>query len=164
MKVNSYLGWEQNMLSFVKTLKRVLIAFLLIFTGVLTVACSVATPVPTATSTTIPTSTSTSVQDLSTPIHTPTSQDLDTPTLINQAFDRGEITEEERLLHLASALYEYESLPAQFRGNGGWRATSVVAELYETVNDPSILCSMSAHVRSELLRLVKKTDDDTVCN
>lgn len=88
------------MFSFVKTLKRVLSAFLLVFTEILLAACGVATPLPIATATTMPTSTSTSVQDLSTPIHTPTSQYLDTPTLINQAFDRGEIIEEERLLYL----------------------------------------------------------------
>ena len=137
------------MLSCMKTLKRVLFAFLLIFTGLLTGACSVATPVPTATITTIPTSTSTSVQY------------LDTPTLINQAFDRGEITEEERLLYLAYALYEYESLPVQFRSNVGWFGESYVIELQEAFKHPEVVCSMSPHVRSEILRLF---DSDMRCN
>jgi hypothetical protein len=41
-------------------------------------------------------------------------QELDTPGLIQLAFDRGEITEEERLLYLAYARYEQESLPPRF--------------------------------------------------
>ena len=140
------------MLRFRKTLKRVLIAFLLIFTGAFTVACSVAAPVPTATSTTIPTCTSTSAQY------------LDTPTLINQAFDRGEITEEERLLYLAYALYEYKSLPPQYLSSVGWFGDAVVGELIEAANSRATLCLMGPHIRSELLRLVKKPDVDTVCN
>jgi hypothetical protein len=98
------------------------------------------------------------------PTPTPTYQYLDTPTLINQAFDRGEITEEERLLYLAYALYEYKSLPPQYLSSVGWFGDTAVGELIEAVNSPATLCSMSPHIRSELLRLVKKTDVDTVCN
>jgi hypothetical protein len=87
-------------------------------------------------------------------------QQLSTPELIDQALARGEITEEERLLYLAYAVYEYESLPARFRGNVGWRATSVVAEIYEVVGSPSMLCSMSPHVRREFQRLFNQ---ETTC-
>ena len=99
-----------------------------------------------------------------TPVPTPTSQYLDTPTLINQAFDRGEITEEERLLYLAYALYEHESLPARFQSSFEWFGEVAAEELDEVVSSPAKLCSMSPHVRSELLRVIKKTEDDTVCN
>jgi hypothetical protein len=103
------------------------------------------------------------VQDLSTPIYiyTPTSQYLDTPSLIEQAFARGEITEEERLLYLAYALYEYESLPVQFRSNYGWFGESYVIELQEAFSHPEVICSMSPHVRSEILRLY---NSDPLCN
>ena len=39
------------------------------------------------------------------------SRELSTPELIDQAYSRGQITEEYRLLYLAYALYEYKSLP-----------------------------------------------------
>jgi len=87
-------------------------------------------------------------------------QGLSTPELIDQAFARGEITEEERLLYLAYALYEYESLPTRLLSNVGWRGTSTVEELYEATNDPSVFCSMSPHVRSEFQRMLKS---DTTC-
>lgn len=90
--------------------------------------------------------------------------DLSTPELIDQALARGEITEEERLLYLAYANYEYESLPLHFLSSIGWDGTSTAHELYEAVSSSKTLCSMSPYVRSELLRLIKKTDDDTVCN
>ena len=95
------------------------------------------------------------------PTDTPTLvQEFSTPQLIEQAYAKGEITAEYRLLYLAYAVYEYESLPVQFRGDVGWRATSVVAELYEAVDTPSILCSMSPYVRSEFQRLLKP---ETTC-
>jgi hypothetical protein len=111
-----------------------------------------------------PTTRPTSVQDLSTSIYTPTAQDLSTPELIDQALARGEITEEERLLYLAYALYEYRSLPPQYLSNVGWFGEAAANELYKVVGSPAKLCSMSPHVRNELLRLVKKTNVDTVCN
>ena len=98
------------------------------------------------------------------PVPTPTSQYVDTPTLINQALDRGEITEEERLLYLAYALYEHESLPARFQSSFEWFGDVAADELDEVVDSTAKLCSMSPYVRSELLRVIKKTDIDTVCN
>ena len=99
-----------------------------------------------------------------TPTHTPTFQYLDTPSLITLAFERGEITEEERWLYLAYALYEYKSLHPQYLSNVEWFGDFVARDLYEVVDSPAKLCSMSPHVRSELLRLFKKTNVDTVCN
>ncbi len=55
-------------------------------------------------------------------------QGLSTPELIDQAFARGEITEEERLLYLAYALYGYESLPTRLLSNVGWFGESVLEE------------------------------------
>lgn len=99
-----------------------------------------------------------------TPTDTPTpNQELSTPELIDQALARGEITEEERLLYLAYALYEPESLPARYRSEVGWFGDVAVGELIDAVDSPATLCSMSPNVRNELLRLVKKTDDGTAC-
>jgi len=90
--------------------------------------------------------------------------ELSTPELIDQALARGEINEEEWLLYMAYALYEYESLPVHLLSNVAWYGESEGQEVDEAVASPEKLCSMSPYVRSELLRLVKKTDDDTVCN
>lgn len=90
--------------------------------------------------------------------------DLSTPELIDQAYDNGEITAEYRLLYLAYAMYEYKSLPTRLLSNVAWSGDGQVQELNEAVNSPAKLCSMSPHVRSELLRLITKTDDNTACN
>ena len=84
-----------------------------------------------------------------------------TPQLMEKAFVEDEISEEVRLLYLAYAIYEYESLPTRFRGNVGWRGTSTVEELNEAANSPSVLCSMSTDVRSEFQRLLRP---DTICD
>ena len=64
-------------------------------------------------------------------------QALLTPELIDQAFANGEITADQRLLYLAYAVYEYESLPVQFRSNVGWSGTATVVELRETSQNAS---------------------------
>ena len=87
-------------------------------------------------------------------------QELSTPALIDQASARGEITDEQRLLYLAYAVFEHESLPIRFRSNVGWRGTSILEELEEAANSQSVLCSMSPDVRSEFQRLLKP---DTIC-
>ena len=91
---------------------------------------------------------------------TPISQYIDTPTLINQAFDRGEITEEERLLYLAYAVFEYGSLPARFHGNLEWFGGGVLEEIERAANSPEVSCSMSSHIRSEFQRLF---NPKTIC-
>lgn len=54
---------------------------------------------------------------------------LTTPELIEQAYQRGEISKEERLLNLAYAVYDYNSLPLRFHSNTPWSGTQVVVEL-----------------------------------
>ncbi len=88
------------------------------------------------------------------------SQDLSTPVIIDQAWAKGEITGEERLLYLAYAVFEYDSLPTRFRSNVGWRGTSILEDLEKAANSPSVLCSMSPDVRSEFQRLF---NPDTTC-
>lgn len=87
-------------------------------------------------------------------------QKLSTPQLIDRAYHAGRISEEERLLYFAYAIYEYESLPKRFRGHTPWEGTFILRDLYEAANSPSVLCSMSLYVRSEFQRLLKP---DTVC-
>jgi hypothetical protein len=128
------------MFIFLKPINLVLIASLFVLTAFLLAACGVAT---------------------STPVPTSTSQYLDTPTLINQAFDRGEISGEERLLYLAYAVFEYESLPARFHGNLEWFGEGVLEEIEQAANSPEVFCSMSPHIRSEFQRLLHP---DTICN
>jgi hypothetical protein len=77
---------------------------------------------------------------------------LDTPSLISQALNRGEINEEERLLYLAYALYEHESLPDRFQSSFEWFGEVAAEELDEVIRSPAKLCSMSPHVRNELLQ------------
>jgi len=88
-------------------------------------------------------------------------QKLSTPQLIGQAYTKGEITADQRLLYLAYAIYEHESLPARFRSSVGWRATSTVEEIDEAIDAPSIFCSMSPEIQSEFQRLLKP---DAICN
>jgi len=109
-------------------------------TQVLSTSTFTATATPPATKTAIPLATAT--------------RKLSTPELIEKAFNRGEITSEERLLYLTYAVYDPELLPSQFWGNRAWDATFVVHELHAAAIDPSILCSMSLNIRSEIQRLL----------
>lgn len=65
-------------------------------------------------------------------------QKMSTPALIEQAFLKGEITAEQRILYLAYALYDYESLPVQFHGNVGWSGTRYVLEVNPILNAVNI--------------------------
>ena len=80
---------------------------------------------------------------------------LSTPALIEEALAKEEITAEQRLLYLAYAVYEYASLPAQFRSDVGWRGTTTVQELNRASVDPEIMCSLAPLVQSELRRLLQ---------
>ena len=88
------------------------------------------------------------------PTQPSSTKDQSTPALIDQAFNKGEITDEQRLLYLAYAIYESESLPAQFHSNVGWCGTFIIEELHEAANIKRI-CSMSPSIRSEFQRLLK---------
>jgi hypothetical protein len=83
------------------------------------------------------------------------SRRFSTPELIDKAYVAGRISEEERLLYLAYAIFEYESLPARFHSNIGWSGTSTIMELSQAANSPSVLCSMSPEIRSEFQRLLE---------
>jgi hypothetical protein len=76
---------------------------------------------------------------------------LATPHLIEQAFGRGEITASERVLYLAYALYEPQSLPAQFRSQVGWYGTQYVLEVQRGMSPAR--AAAPAALRAELGRM-----------
>jgi hypothetical protein len=55
-----------------------------------------------------------------------------TPDLIQLAYNEGEISEGQRVLFLAYALYEHGSLPPHYQGDKGWHGTIYVKELDST--------------------------------
>lgn len=149
------------MLQPMTALKRNLILIVIVLVAVQLAACGQVTPVVSPVATQLVLKTTTSMPS-STQNPTPTLvQNFSTPQLIGQAYIRGEITSEERLLYLAYAIFEYESLPSRFQSNVGWHGTSILAELEEAANSPSVFCNMSPHIRSEFQRLLKP---DTICN
>lgn len=83
------------------------------------------------------------------------SQKYSTPDLIQLAFAKGEITEEERLLYLAYALADSEKLPIRYHGKAPWSGTMIGLELYETVNSKERMCKLSLFAQSELQRVLK---------
>ena len=86
---------------------------------------------------------------------------LDTPSLIERAFDKGEITAEQKWLYLTYAVYEYKSVPARFQGKIPWEATLLLQDMGVAVRTPSVFCPISPHVQSELQRLLHV---ETVCD
>lgn len=99
------------------------------------------------------------LQDLSmvaaTPQAAPTSSQLATPQLIDQAYTSGQISAGERILYLAYAVYDYPSLPAAFQSNVRWDGTLVVRELNMTASDPAEFCTFNPTVQRELRRLLQ---------
>ena len=79
------------------------------------------------------------------------SRGLSTPQLIEQAFGRGDITNAERALYLAYALYEPKSLPLQFQSQVGWYGTRYVREVQPYLQN--ISAAASSAVQQELNRL-----------
>ena len=79
---------------------------------------------------------------------------LSTPELLDAAFDRGMITADQRLLYLAYAIYEPESLPEKFHSDAPWRGTLYVMELKRATSSAENLCAMPLETRNELQRLV----------
>ena len=84
------------------------------------------------------------------------SQKYSTPDLIQLAFARNEITEEERLLYLAYALGDPEKLPAQYYGKAPWSGTMIGLELYETVKSKEKMCRLSTFTQSELRQILRE--------
>lgn len=80
--------------------------------------------------------------------------EFETPVLIQMAFDSFQITNEQRLLYLAYALYEPESLPVRFQSRVGWFGEMAQYEL-EVLYEPPVFCSMSPHARSKFQRLLR---------
>ena len=76
---------------------------------------------------------------------------MSTPQLIEQAFGRGDITDAERALYLAYALYEPKSLPLQFQSRVGWYGTRYVREVQPYLQN--ISAAASSAVQQELSRL-----------
>jgi hypothetical protein len=87
------------------------------------------------------------------------SGNLSTPDLIDQSLTAGQISEGQRILYLAYAVYEPASLPAQFRSTVPWRGTSTVQEIKKTVSSMDAFCSFDSEIQSELRRLVPQSAD-----
>ena len=88
-----------------------------------------------------------------------------TPELIEQSFQNGAISAEERLLYLAYAIYEPQSLPAEYHSNTPWFGTGTVAELNAAFSAGAFgaASSHSPFAQSELNRLLRN-DAATVCD
>ena len=91
----------------------------------------------------------------------PSDPAVSTPVLIQHAFDQGEITEGERLLYLAYAVYEYDSLPTQFQSDVGWRGTEFVREIRQATDNPAVMCRLESAVQNELRRVL---GSGAICN
>ena len=83
---------------------------------------------------------------------------LSTPQLIDQAHANSEISADERLVLLAYALYEPESLPAAYQSSVGWWGSEYVRELYHAQ-----LTTVSSAALDEVDR-VAATNAATVCD
>lgn len=88
---------------------------------------------------------------------TPRADKLTTPQLINAAHWRGEISADERIRYLAYALYERESLPAEFDSPHGWHGTTTLLEVRAAYED----ASLSRATSSELDRLFNSRAETT---
>lgn len=104
------------------------------------------------------------------PLHEESSPDvqtatpqLSTPELIEQAFVKGEVTKEQRLLYLAYALYEYQSLPERFRSTEGWFGTAYIEEVQAATNLVTA-AAFSATTQAELTRVTTAVAATTVCD
>jgi hypothetical protein len=84
---------------------------------------------------------------------------LSTPDLIDQALAAGQISEGQRILYLAYAVYEPASLPAQFRSTVPWHGTANVQEIKKSVTSMDTFCSFDLAIQNELRRLVPQSVD-----
>ena len=136
-----------------------IVASVILLAALLLTACQglLLEPIPAGESAEAATVTPTTLEVVEPAAASPTvsSPTLSTPALLGQAVAQGEITEDERLLYLAYAVYEPDSLPAQFRSNAGWRGTEFVREVRQAVNSPDLLCAMDPVIQDELRRLLQ---------
>ncbi len=89
---------------------------------------------------------------------------LSTQDLIEQAYTRGEITAQQRILYLAYAVYDIKKLPAQYHGTAGWYGTAAVAEINHALQNQGTgkATPLSPAVAAELAQLTRP--QGTLCN
>ena len=79
---------------------------------------------------------------------------LSTPELIDAARTEGKISSGERILYLAYALYDYDSLPDEYKSDSPWRGTLIVREINQVISSPESMCALEPEVQKELRRLL----------
>jgi hypothetical protein len=89
--------------------------------------------------------------------------EIATPDLIERAFVRKDIDADKRLLYLAYAVYDYKSLPENYRSNVPWWGTEVVREIKDAAWKKAISSRILSPVESEFLSLLSP-EDATVCD
>lgn len=81
--------------------------------------------------------------------------DFPTFTLIEHAFENGEITAEQRILYLTYALYEEDSLPLRYRSDIPWQEDlSLYAQEVSWYVRSDKVCSFGSFTQSELRRIL----------
>lgn len=105
----------------------------------------------------------TEVRDTDGPVTAAADPTLSTPELIEQAYQDGRLTAEQRLLYLAYALYDAESLPKAYHSNVLWFGTAYVAEIEEALaaRQSGRLPPFSAETAAAFAQLAP--DEITVC-
>lgn len=87
---------------------------------------------------------------------------LSTPELIEAALVDGAITQAERILFLAYALYDAAALPPAFQSSAPWRGTDSLRTVQDAVASPQF-CTYPTDVRRELQRLLSDSVQITPC-
>ena len=88
---------------------------------------------------------------------------LSTPDLIEAAYASGEISEGERTLYLAYAIYDPIALPAPYQSSAPWRGTMIVSDIKETVASQEF-CAFSQEIQEELRRLLADSVEYPTCS
>lgn len=79
-------------------------------------------------------------------------EQLTTPQLLDRAVARGDISQDDRLRHLAAALYLPALLPDEFRSDVGWSGTAYVGEVRQYL-DRVLLANRTADTDRVLVSL-----------
>lgn len=77
-----------------------------------------------------------------------------TPELLDLARSRNQISESQRILYLAYAVYEYDSLPVQFQSDIPWQGSRIVAEIKGVIASTEKMCVLEVEVQEELRRVI----------
>ena len=91
-------------------------------------------------------------------------QTLSTPELIDQALAAGRISADQRLLYLAFAVYQPESLPVEYQSNVGWYGTHVVAEVQQAWQEAKLQPQVNASAVINELNQMLPAAAGTVCD